>query len=253
MITDLRVPAADELLRAWERGRIDDAVRAEALLDALGVAPGAADALPLGRRNRLLLAARAGLFGVDADVEAPCARCGLRLEARLDLGAIFGGPPEGTHQTADDAVLRVQVRRYDVRLRLPTGADLRDLPAEVEAAAQELLARCVLAARRADRRVAPARLPSSVVTSLETALADADPDAVIEVVLVCPDCDVKQPTPLDPVAFLWFEVDAWAWRLLDEVRSLAAAYGWSESDILRMTPARRQAYLHLGGAFGVSA
>ena len=48
---------------------------------------------------------------------------------------------------------------------------------------------------------------------------------------------------LDIVSFLWSEISSLAKRHLREVHTLAWAYGWSEADILAMSPARRQFYL----------
>ncbi len=49
----------------------------------------------------------------------------------------------------------------------------------------------------------------------------------------------------DIVSFLWNELNAWAIRTLREVHILASAYGWSETDILAMSPWRRQFYLEV--------
>jgi hypothetical protein len=55
------------------------------------------------------------------------------------------------------------------------------------------------------------------------------------------------PAPFDIVSHLWTELDAWARRMLREVHALAATYGWSEAEILRMSATRRRAYLDLIG------
>jgi hypothetical protein len=52
---------------------------------------------------------------------------------------------------------------------------------------------------------------------------------------------------LDPGEFLWSKVNLQAHRLLQDVHLLARAYGWTESDVLRLGPGRRQAYLELAG------
>ena len=49
----------------------------------------------------------------------------------------------------------------------------------------------------------------------------------------------------DIVSFFWAEIDAWARRVLREVNVLARAYGWRESDILALSPVRRQIYLSM--------
>jgi len=51
--------------------------------------------------------------------------------------------------------------------------------------------------------------------------------------------------PLDIVAFFWEEISAKANRLLEEVHTLALAYGWNEMDILSMSVRRRQFYFEM--------
>jgi hypothetical protein len=53
---------------------------------------------------------------------------------------------------------------------------------------------------------------------------------------------------LDIGRFLWTEVRRAATRLLGDVHTLAAAYGWSEQAILDLSAGRRAAYLELVGA-----
>ena len=48
---------------------------------------------------------------------------------------------------------------------------------------------------------------------------------------------------LDIGEFFWQEIAALAQRLVGEVTTLAAAYGWSESEILGMGSARRKLYI----------
>lgn len=241
MTADLLVPPAQELLTAWEHGLSAEPARADLLLTALGVAD--SQSLPLGRRNRLLLQARLALFGTVAEVVAPCGECGEQLEAELSVADLLQGIP----RPGDDPVT-VRSREYAVRLRLPTAADMVALPEDVDAAAVEILARCVVDARRGQGSVEPGRLPARVVALADEALAAADPAAVLDLSLECPACGAGATLGLDPVRLLWSEVDAWAWRLLAEVHLLAAAHGWAEAAVLEMSPTRRQAYLHLCGA-----
>jgi len=241
MTADLLVPPAEELLTAWEHGLSAETARAELLLGVLGIAD--SDRLPLGRRNLLLLQARLTLFGAVAEVVAPCADCGEQLEADLSVADLLSGLPA----PSDDPVT-VRSRGYAVRLRLPTAADLVALPQEVDAAVREILARCVVEARRGQGPVDPGRLPAGVVARADEALAAADPAAVLDVALECPACGAGAQLALDPVRLLWSEVDAWAWRLLAEVHVLATAYGWAEADVLELSPTRRHAYLHVCGA-----
>ena len=60
-----------------------------------------------------------------------------------------------------------------------------------------------------------------------------------------PHAGATQQVALDPTEFLWEETRHAARRLLADVHELAWAYGWRESDIIGMSPARRAAYLGL--------
>ena len=75
----------------------------------------------------------------------------------------------------------------------------------------------------------------------------ADPQAHIEMAMRCPECALDWTAPFDVVSFLWQELDTWAARTLREVHVLASAYGWSEHDILEISPMRRRRYLELVG------
>ena len=54
--------------------------------------------------------------------------------------------------------------------------------------------------------------------------------------------------PIDVVRLLTERVAEQAQGLLADVAMLAAAFGWSEGDVLAMSPARQRAYLGLARA-----
>jgi hypothetical protein len=64
-------------------------------------------------------------------------------------------------------------------------------------------------------------------------------------ILCCSSCKRELQAELDIVSFFWTEINSWAMRMLREIHSLASTYGWTESDILAMSAARRQVYLEL--------
>ena len=141
---------------------------------------------------------------------------------------------------------------HRIRYRLPTAGDLAAVapavhgraapepPDPPEDLAAALLRRCLL-----EVDGDPADLPGEATQALAEALTAADADAVLSVQLTCPECGTASDLVLDPVAFLWADVDEWAWRLLGEVHELASGYGWDEDAILAMSPGRRGAYLSL--------
>jgi hypothetical protein len=84
-----------------------------------------------------------------------------------------------------------------------------------------------------------------IIENIGAALAAADPMGETRVALVCPACDHAWDDSIDVASFIWTELEARARRLLWEVHSLASAYGWSESETLALSAARRAMYLEM--------
>ena len=80
------------------------------------------------------------------------------------------------------------------------------------------------------------------------ALDEAAGDALLALVSECPECGGRVDGVLDSCALLWDAVADAAPQLLREVATLATAFGWTEPEVLALTPARRAAYLDLVGA-----
>ncbi len=242
----MRALTAAALLDVWERAYGQTpAAQALALLGAACPETPPADLAvwPVGRRDGTLLALRAQTFGPALTAQATCPACGERLElplAAADLAASGAAP--------DAAPLHVTLDGYDVEFRVPAAGDLAALAAAGPDAARWLLARCVRVATHDGAACAAEALPPAVVAAVAERMAAADPLADIRLALTCPACDHAWRAPFDIVSYLWAEVDAWAYRLLREVHTLAAAYGWSEEAILALSPWRRQCYLGMLGA-----
>jgi hypothetical protein len=198
--------------------------------------------LSIGRRDAELLALREQTFGPDLDCHTICPACAQEIEFHVDAVDIRAGskagPMEALHLTHAD---------YGVEFRLPAGLDLASLDpaADPETNRRRLLHRCVITARRAGMEVSAAELPAEVETAVAQRMAEADPQADVRLALACPQCQHAWQAPFDIVSYLWAEIHAWASRLLREIHSLASAYGWSEADVLALSPWRRQAYLEL--------
>jgi hypothetical protein len=99
----------------------------------------------------------------------------------------------------------------------------------------------------------PGRLPDgdgldALMGEVEAALDEADPWADLTLVAQCPACGHHHEVMLDAPGLLWDEIEASAKGLLDDVHALAAAYGWTEREILGLGGARRAAYLMRVGA-----
>jgi hypothetical protein len=241
----MRTPDTTELLRVWEQGAGKPAaIRALMLMTA--VSPerdgGALARWNIGRRDRLLLNLRDTLFGPDIHCLTDCTRCGepIELDFRIDDIRVPHGEPGRAYHAAADG--------YEVQFRLPDSTDLLALEGELPAQAERrLLARCVVDAWTKEGDVEAITLPDAVLSAVSREMSEADPQAEILLEVSCPACSSVSPAPFDIVSHLWAELDAWARRMLREVHALALVYGWSEAEILRMSPARRRTYLDLIG------
>jgi hypothetical protein len=251
------------LLRAWEGGLGRSPVeRALVLLGTAGPDPPADDpaTLPIGERDARLLVLRERAFGPQLTGLTDCPGCGERLEfdfAAADVQAVRGRRPaagrDGRPDVGGDAVeegvegLRVAVGDFQVRFRLPNSVDLAAIPpdADVERARDLLLTRCVLEVRREGREGLVEHLPADVQDAVVARMAEADPQGDVQIALTCPACGNTWEAAFDILTTVWAEVDAWARRLLRDVHALASAYGWRETDVLALSPVRRQAYLEM--------
>jgi hypothetical protein len=199
--------------------------------------------LPLGARDDLLLDLRAALFGRQLDCLTECAACGERTEWSCDVDALRVN--ETARPAAD--VQEWSSERHRVRFRLLNGLDLAALHAADDSVAARalLLERCVLDASRDAEPITARELPDSVVEALSIAIAELDPQAALSIEVACAACGDIWESSFDVAAFFWVELDHWAKRLFSDVHILATHYGWSESDILSITPLRRARYLEM--------
>ncbi len=110
-----------------------------------------------------------------------------------------------------------------------------------------LLRRCLSSIVYHGAGQAPDSLSMEVEAAVVAQMAQANPQAEVNLSLSCPSCACQWQAVFDIASFFWTEIDAWARRLLRDVHRLAVAYGWRESDILAMSPLRRQLYLNMLG------
>lgn len=225
----MRVPSAPHVLALWEQGQQAGPGRAALALLACAhpdrpIAELAE--LPIGRRDRMLIDLRARLLGQGLHLRAACPACGEPVEAELAT------VPETAAVTADEH--SVTTGEHSATFRLPGSDDIAASAASADPQAT-LLARCVREPR--------GPLPDALAAAVLTAMAELDPDADLSLALRCPACDHPWAAALDITPFFRAELSAWANRFAHEVDALARAYGWTEADILAMTPARRQLYL----------
>ena len=102
---------------------------------------------------------------------------------------------------------------------------------------------CVEEASRDGIAIDTGAVPEATLRALADRLDASDDPADIVIAMSCPACSGTWEAPFDIASYFYAELTALARRLLEEVHVLASAYGWSERNILAMSPARRQFYL----------
>lgn len=241
----MRTLSAPELLDVWERGNVQSSVhRAVSLLSA-ACPEASADSLTklsICERDARLLTLREWTFGSQLIGIATCPDCRERLELTFNVADI-----QVTPESEPTKELTIDVAEYDVRFRLPNSMDLAAIVdyKDSDRAREELLESCLLSVHHDGEEVSFDQLPASLMEAIVERMAEADPRADVELALSCPSCRHQWHAIFDIVSFFWSEINAWAYRILREVHTLARAYGWREADILAMSPWRRQFYLEM--------
>jgi hypothetical protein len=241
--------SASELLTVWEQG-LHQSPTQRSLLLLLAACPERSieqlAALSIGQRDTLLLKLREQTFGSQLISIATCPNCGDRLELTFTASEI-ATVPEATPEWEPAAVLSLTYDDYDIHFRLPNSLDLDALPAQADLtmAQAQLLDRCLISMQHQGEAQSAQQLPAAVLEAILEHMAQADPQANVQLALACPGCGHQWQATFDIVSFFWSEIHAWAKRILQEVHTLASAYGWREMDILAMHPQRRQVYLEM--------
>lgn len=222
------------ILELWERAagldrwRRDDALLAESDGSPRG----------LGARNVGLLAVRNALFGRTWSLRSHCPGCATECEFEADGVALANdlsreaAPREKTFEWAGGFI----------SARAPTVDDLVAVSSRNnsrEEAVRALLARCL------DGELDFADLENAAVEDIAGRLEQLDPGAIVGFQALCPTCGNCWSATLDVGEALWTELQRSAEQTLIEVDALARAYGWSEAEIMRLSPMRRAAYLQL--------
>ena len=182
---------------------------------------------PLGHLHAAALGFHTALAGPRLEAVVTCPACASAVEFALDADSLRG--LSGT-AASGDLTVPTQAGAWRVRWRVPTAGDLAEVAGRTDAAAT-LLARCcdVTGPSGEDATLAPVE----VVEHIEAALAAADPLAEVTVGLDCPECGALFDADVDPIAFVWHEVESRARRVLREV------------DVLALPEQRRAAYLEI--------
>lgn len=244
----MRALTAAQLLTVWEQGAEQPPVqRALLLLAAASPDDPAEDLarLTVGERDGRLLTLREWTFGSQLASVTDCPACQERLELSFNTSDIrVEGPERGDGPSYIDGLV-FERDGYAVRYRLPNSLDLIAATGSpsAEAGRQALIERCFAEASYQGAALTAQRLPAGLVEGVIEAMREADPQADLTIDLNCPACGHRWQAQMDILAYFWNEIEAWAFRTLQEVHRLALAYGWSEADILALSARRRQMYL----------
>lgn len=236
----MRALEAAEILRIWELGQDRPQWQRGLLLLAPcfpDQRPSALAALPLERRNRLLLELREHTLGPTIEALVRCPACHTPLEFTMTVRELLDEPEAGP-----DFQGEVEFEGVTLRYRLPNSHDLAAAAVypDVPQAALTLAQRSIVdGLDRVDRDSA-----LRAVACVEEEIARRSPLTDIRIALRCvANAQHVWPASLDIVAYFWSEVDRMARQLMDDVQALARGYGWQEAGILAMSESRRQFYL----------
>jgi hypothetical protein len=202
--------------------------------------------LPLGTLTGRLLRLREALFGPALTCLTNCRSCSGTIETTFGVEELLSyekpaaSEPGALHSlTYDDCLLE---------FRLPTAKDLIALEADKTQASIALADRLISKSVHNGESFPIQKLAPGAIEAIEAQITELDPLAHIELALSCPDCGNIWHETLHVIDFLWLEIGNLAKRLLVEIARLASAFGWSEREILALTPERRRSYLELLGA-----
>jgi hypothetical protein len=198
--------------------------------------------LSIGERDARLFRLRERLFGPDLFNMAECPQCHERLEWVTTMSEL---QVELSEQKGRMPHYSLEAGPYTIQFRLPNSYDLLTALShpDCQSNPQKLFFDCIINAQKGSIPCQPDELPDDVLDKLDQRMAEEDPCADIRMLLSCSRCAHGWELPFDIVSFLWVEIDNWARHILQEVATLASAFGWSESEILNMSPQRRKVYL----------
>lgn len=187
--------------------------------------------LPVGTRDRLIMAARSRLVAAPLRAEPKCADCGGRFELTLMPEELGLGPDAGP---TDPGARAVRIEGQEVMLRPVRLSDLL---------AVETIPDIPKAAQLLAERVCDGELSSLRIETLETVLEELDPAADIWLNTQCPECGAEHSLAFDPVHYTAQELRLRAQQILRDVVDIARAFHWSERDILALPGSRRAYYV----------
>jgi hypothetical protein len=197
----------------------------------------------LGERTRALLQLHASLFGAHVELVSHCPSCDAVAQFTVDCDALLRQLPAAHDAPAH----RLELGEFAIEFRLPTGADVAAASHQPtpDAFARHVLDRCVLSCARVGSPLSLDEVPPDVFDAVSQQMEALDPGAAVSFAVDCPECAAYWNAPLDVSQLVWHHVRTSAERLFLDIDALARAYGWTEREVLSLSPARRAAYLQI--------
>jgi hypothetical protein len=246
-----QLPTTAALAALWDDARDLPAPRRAQLLLRLGYPGLPAEniaALPLGARDGLLLRLRRLLFGDEIEAVVQCPSCGETATTSFASGELVTDSAVDAAVRQAGAEARLEVQGWRIGYRLPAVKDALTLAGEPDSDARRLVELCITEAVHLGAPSRKEAIPEVVLSAIAAEMLQADPNADLLLDMACPACSRQWSVGFDVPAYLWMEVRTWARRNLREVAVLARAFGWSEAEIMAMSPVRRGDYLDLVSA-----
>lgn len=204
--------------------------------------------LTVGDREALLLHLRRLTLGdrLNCIVRCPDLECSEAMDLELSCSRLLLPTYEDPRPVFDRTIVDGG-KDYYVRFRSPNGHDqeaaapiaLRNLSAAYSCVMKRCVERVV--ARDSGREIAD--YPEGIARGIARAMAEVDPQAELRLSAVCTACESPFSVLLDAAMFFFREIEARGKQLYHQVHRLASRYHWAESEILRMTPRKRERYL----------
>jgi hypothetical protein len=233
------------LLAAWEAAAARPEVARGAVLVAFdtGTTLAVILDLPVSACAAMAVSAFRETFGPRPDCRFACPSCRTPIHVPLDLDHLEAAV--AADQEVGGLAVVVSGGRRELAVHCFSTQDLLDAAATADPAA-ELRGRIV---RTADGKALPQGeidgLTGAELAAVDTAADGLAGAAATVLRMDCPACGEQQRAAVDPGDLLWERVAITALRLMNQVATLARAFGWSEDETLALSAIRRGAYLEL--------
>lgn len=200
--------------------------------------------LSIGERDAMLLLLREWLFGPRLQNIAECPICSERIEWKTDIQDIQLQLPKPDNPPGE---YLLEKDGYNILFRLPNSNDIADVIADNEnrRKPEKLLEKLILDCKFKSEPYGINDLPKKILKAIDHRIEEENPQSNIFMSVKCVNCNHQWEIQFDIMSYLWSEINNWARHILQDVGTIAQTYGWSEQDILNMSPARRQIYLEM--------